>query len=383
MGGTSHETLHPAAQAMTRSDDLHKLPTDLPVPVDDGACEHLLGAPVPTNPLVSTSGRLVSLRDSPTPWTVVYFYPRTGLPNQDPPGGLAAWDAIPGTRGCTPQTCAYRDHHAELGEVGAQVFGVSTQDPEYQREAATRLHIPFELLSDERFEWVGALALPTLEVAGIRLVKRLTLIVRREGYIHRCFYPVFPPDADAGRVLDLLRAESARDSEDAIFETERLRVRTMRWGDLSALVEVYGDAGAMRWVGDGRPLLEDDCARWIAVTRENYELRGYGMFTIVHRSTGEPIGFCGIVHPGGQETPEVKYAMRRSAWGGGLATEAVAGLLGHAARAWELRHVIATVAAENAASLRVLAKVGMAQESVRAEPDGTPTLVYKRELETS
>lgn len=366
---------------MTRSDDLHQLPTNLPVPVDDGACDHLLGAPVPKIPLLSTNARMVSLIDSPTPWTVIYFYPRTGLPNQDPPGGLAAWDAIPGTRGCTPQSCAYRDHHAELRDVGAQVFGVSTQDSEYQREAATRLHLPFELLSDERFEWVKTLGLPTLEVAGVRLVKRLTLVVRREGYIHRCFYPVFPPDADAGRVLDLLRAENARDAEGPIFDTERLCVRRLGWNDLATLVGVYGDAESMRWVGDGRPLLKDDCARWIAVTRENYELRGYGMFTIVHRSSGEPIGFCGMVHPGGGETPEVKYAMRRSAWGRGLATEAVAGLLRHAGEVWGLRRVMATVAAENAASLRVLAKVGMAEESVRVEADGTHTLVYAWPME--
>ncbi len=185
---------------MPRSDDLHSLPPDLPVPVDDGACDHLPGMEWPGVELPSTRDRLVSLRDVDAAWLVVYFYPRTGLPDQDPPGGLAAWDAIPGSRGCTPQACSYRDHHSELRELGVEVFGVSTQTSDYQREAATRLHLPFELLSDERLALASALRLPTFSMAGQVLIKRLTLI-GRAGRIETCFYPVFPPDADADRVL--------------------------------------------------------------------------------------------------------------------------------------------------------------------------------------
>jgi len=194
---------------MSRSDDLHRLPEGLPVPVDDGACDHLRGLELPALRLRSTAGGWVALRETDTEWLVLYFYPRTGLPDRDPPGGLQAWDSIPGTRGCTPQSCAYRDHHAELGELGATVFGVSTQDTEYQQEAAARLHLPFGLLSDASLELTGALRLPTFRIEGQTLVKRLTLIARR-GRIVECFYPVFPPDADAGRVIDwLTRARRA------------------------------------------------------------------------------------------------------------------------------------------------------------------------------
>jgi peroxiredoxin len=189
---------------MSRADDLYTLPAGLPVPVDDGACDHLRGMELPALELPSTRGRRVSLREVESRWVVVYCYPRTGLPDAEPPGGLAAWDAIPGTRGCTPQSCAYRDHHAELRALGAEVFGISTQTTESQREAAARLRLPFELLSDERLELVRALSLPTHEIAGLTLIRRLTWIACA-GRIERCFYPVFPPDRDAETVAVALR----------------------------------------------------------------------------------------------------------------------------------------------------------------------------------
>jgi peroxiredoxin len=187
---------------MTRSDDLNALPRDLPVPVDDGACAHLPGLPLPDIELPSTAGRAVPLRrlGGAGGRAVIYCYPRTGLPDRDPPGGLAAWDSIPGARGCTPQTCAYRDHHAEIRARGAEVFGLSTQDTAYQSEMVSRLHVPFEVLSDADLRFARALRLPTFSVAGQTLIQRLTLITRL-GRIEACFYPVFPPDADAGRVV--------------------------------------------------------------------------------------------------------------------------------------------------------------------------------------
>src|SRR5262245_51735430 len=188
---------------MPRSDDLHALPADLPVPVDDGACDHLVGRELPALALPSTAGRSVDLGAVEAEWLVLYFYPRTGLPDQDPPGGLAVWDAIPGARGCTPQACAYRDHHADLRARGAAVYGVSTQDTPYQREVVERLHLPYPLLSDAGLQLVRALRLPTFTVAGHTLIRRLTLLGRGDG-IERCFYPVFPPDADAGNVLAAL-----------------------------------------------------------------------------------------------------------------------------------------------------------------------------------
>lgn len=181
---------------MARTDDLYALPKNLPVPVDDGACDHLPGLRLPSIPLRSTNGRLVDLSALPGR-TVVYGYPRTGRPDRDLPKG---WNDIPGARGCTPQSCAFRDHHDAYGRLGVQVFGLSTQDTTYQREAVERLHLPFELLSDEEFRFARALRLPTFEVEGMTLIKRLTLVIR-DGGIEQVFYPVFPPDLNAEEVL--------------------------------------------------------------------------------------------------------------------------------------------------------------------------------------
>ena len=192
-----------------RRDDLHTLPAGLPIPVDDGACRHLPGLALPPVALPSTRGGEVRLDRLATRFTVIYCYPRTGLPDAEPPGGLAAWDAIPGMRGCTPQACAYRDHHAELCSLGAEVFGVSTQGTAYQREMAGRLHLPFAVLSDAGLRFSRALRLPTENVAGEVVLRRLTLLAEA-GRIVEVFHPVFPPDADAGRVADWLRQRAGR-----------------------------------------------------------------------------------------------------------------------------------------------------------------------------
>lgn len=177
------------------------LPSDLPRPVDDGACDHLPGLALPPIRLPSTSGRLVDLGALSAPRTVIYCYPRTGRPGEPLPDG---WDAIPGARGCTPQACAFRDHHLELSDLGAEVYGLSTQTTDYQREMAERLHLPFEVLSDDRLAFTRALDLPTFEVDGMKLIKRLTLIVRDQRIEH-VFYPVFPPDTSADQVIDWLQ----------------------------------------------------------------------------------------------------------------------------------------------------------------------------------
>jgi peroxiredoxin len=185
--------------------DIHNLPGDLPVPVDDGACDHLRGMEVPPVALPSTSGGTVRLDDPDAPRTVVFAYPFTARPGEEPPGGMENWTAIPGARGCTPQACAYRDEFDQFGQLGVRVFGLSAQDSDYQREMATRLGLPYEVLSDADLELSRAMRLPTFEVEGRRLLKRHTLVMDR-GRVEHVFYPVFPPDQDASKVLVWLTA---------------------------------------------------------------------------------------------------------------------------------------------------------------------------------
>ena len=183
---------------------LTSLPADLPAPEDDGGCDHLTGMAMPAVALPATTGETVRLDRLGPGRSVVYAYPRTGRPDEALPEG---WDAIPGARGCTPQACAFRDHMAELEALGARVYGLSTQDTAYQREMAGRLHLPFPVLSDERLELTAALRLPTMDVDGMTLIRRLTLIVT-DGTIEHVFYPVFPPDAAAGEVIAWLAAHN-------------------------------------------------------------------------------------------------------------------------------------------------------------------------------
>jgi peroxiredoxin len=157
---------------------------------------------LPSVTLAATDGSQVDLSKL-AGRVVVYIYPRTGVPGQPLPDG---WDAIPGARGCTPQSCAFRDHFAELAQLGVrQLFGLSTQDSAYQREAAERLHLPFPLLSDSGLGLARAIDLPTFTVAGMTLLKRMALVID-DGVIGKVFYPVFPPDKNAEEVIAWLRA---------------------------------------------------------------------------------------------------------------------------------------------------------------------------------
>lgn len=183
------------------------LPPDLPEPVDDGACAGLPGTAMPALSLMSTDGRPVRV-DRATGQSerlVLFAYPRTGRPDRDPL--VPDWDLIPGARGCTPESCAFRDLAEDLRAAGAEVMGVSTQDSAYQREAVRRLHLPYPMLSDSALELTRALRLPTFEAAGQTLLRRFTLVIR-EGLIEHCFYPVFPPDRHPEEVLAWLRAHS-------------------------------------------------------------------------------------------------------------------------------------------------------------------------------
>jgi peroxiredoxin len=176
--------------------------SSIPTPRDDGAARHLPGTRLPSVPLAATDGSTIDL-STLRGRTIVYAYPRTGRPGIANPDG---WDLIPGARGCTPQSCSFRDHYAELKGLGIDhLYGLSTQDTAYQQEVAERLHLPFSLLSDSQLKLVRALALPTFQVSGMTLLKRFTLVVDG-GAIDHVFYPVFPPDRNATDVIAWLSA---------------------------------------------------------------------------------------------------------------------------------------------------------------------------------
>ena len=184
--------------------DYSRLPPGLTAPEDDGACAHLTGLAVPGVVLPSTAGRGVDLAAGPGR-VVAFCYPMTGRPGEPLPDD---WDAIPGARGCTPQACGFRDLAREYAALGVTLYGVSSQSPADQSEAAARLHLPFELLSDERLEFAAELRLPLFEAGGRWRIRRLTLVVAG-GRVEHAFYPVFPPDTHATQVLAWLAASRA------------------------------------------------------------------------------------------------------------------------------------------------------------------------------
>jgi peroxiredoxin len=183
-------------------DNLYELPADLPVPSDDGAADHLTGLKVPSLTLDSTQGG-VDLAELAAQRLVLYLYPRTGRPGQPVPAG---WDSIPGARGCTPESCAFRDSEAALALAGARLAGLSAQPLDEQIEFATRNRVGYPLITDPTLELAAALTLPTFEFEGQRLYKRLTLIAEQDG-IAKVFYPVFPPDQHPAHVLAWLHEQ--------------------------------------------------------------------------------------------------------------------------------------------------------------------------------
>ena len=191
---------------MSDTPNPYVLPADLPVPVDDGAADHLEGMPLPALALPSTTGRDIDLSLAADGTLVLYLYPRTGRPGEPLPDD---WDDIPGARGCTPQSCAFRDHFSQLRSLGADVLGLSAQPLPDQVEFAERVGLPYPILSDPQLQLGNPLRLPTFEVAGMRLYKRLTLIARRRTIV-KTFYPVFPPDRNAAEVAAWLEGEPAK-----------------------------------------------------------------------------------------------------------------------------------------------------------------------------
>ncbi len=193
---------HRPTDSAMRSDDLYSLPKDIPAPVDDGAVDHLSGMQVPCIPLLSTKDEWVDVSRQSAQFVILFCYPKTGLPFQEPPKG---WNQIPGARGCTPECMGFRRFYDKLRELDSAVFGLSTQSTTYQKEMVDRLDLPFAVLSDCDLALTSALRLPTFIVDEQVLLKRLTMVMRR-GTINHVFYPVFPPDRHAEEVLDWLQA---------------------------------------------------------------------------------------------------------------------------------------------------------------------------------
>lgn len=178
----------------------NQLPENLPIPKDDGLANHLVGMKLPSIALQATNGSKFDC-SSVACYIVIYCYPMTGRPEVSLPEG---WDNIPGARGCTPQSCSYRDHYSDLKALGSKVVGLSTQTTEYQKEMVDRLHLPFLVLSDCKFYFKRALSLPTFEAAGMTLLKRLTMIAK-DGIIVAVHYPIFPSDSDPLWVMNYLK----------------------------------------------------------------------------------------------------------------------------------------------------------------------------------
>jgi len=185
----------------------NELPPNLPIPTDDGAANHLKGMRLPQLALKATNGATIQLGEIKNK-LVIYCYPMTGQPNVPLPEG---WDQIPGARGCTPQSCSFRDHYQELQALGAEVVGLSVQSTEYQKEMADRLHLPFPVVSDVNYEFQKALNMPTFVAAGMTLLKRITLIANN-GVIEAVHYPIFPSDSDPSWVIDYLNSHKGYSS---------------------------------------------------------------------------------------------------------------------------------------------------------------------------
>ncbi len=180
--------------------NVYEIPPNLPIPEDDGSTNHLRGLRLPNISLNATDGTTVNF-GTIFSRLVIYCYPMTGQPNVALPNG---WDQIPGARGCTPQSCSFRDHYRELQALGAGVVGLSVQTTEYQKEMVDRLHLPFPVVSDSNYQFQKALNMPTFIAAGMTLLKRVTLIAN-DGVIEAVHYPIFPSDSDPGWVIDHLK----------------------------------------------------------------------------------------------------------------------------------------------------------------------------------
>ncbi|VAW52529.1 Alkyl hydroperoxide reductase subunit C-like protein [hydrothermal vent metagenome] len=180
--------------------DLYQLPEGLPVPVDDGACNHLEGAPFPSM-LITVTPHATYDFSKEKGINIIFFYPMIGHPDSLP---MTGWNEIPGARGCTPQALSYKNYFRQITKLGVRLFGASSQALKEQNDAIDRLKLPFELINDSSFLLSNALKLPTFQFNEIKMIKRLTLVVV-DGVIKKVFYPVFPPNKNVDDVIVWLK----------------------------------------------------------------------------------------------------------------------------------------------------------------------------------
>jgi RimJ/RimL family protein N-acetyltransferase len=340
------------------SEDYRQLPPDLPVPVDDGAADHLEGLALPTLRLGSAQGGEVDLAELGAGLLVVYVYPHTGIPGEPLPAG---WDDIPGARGCTPQNCAYRDAAAEFAALGAELAGLSTQDAGEQREFAAREHIGYPLLNDSGLALAERLTLPTFEVEGATLYRRLTFIAR-EGRIVKTFYPVFPPDSDSAQALGWLREHPGLPLPAPPLSDSVVQLRPWRGDDLAAVEAATSDPEIVRRNGVPEPF---DARRWLEAM-PGERARGEALrLLIADADDDEMLGALGLSGIDAERrSADLGYWILAGRRGDGIAGRAVGLLCEWAFAELGLAAIRARTDADNVPSRRLLERLGFRLEEV-------------------
>lgn len=344
-------------------DSFYSLPTNLPVPQDDGGADHLTGAVLPPLALSATRSpatRLSTLTHSPS---VIFIYPRTGRPDEPAPEN---WDQIPGARGCTPQSCSFRDLHDEFRALGVQVWGLSTQTTEYQRELVSRIHLPYEILSDAECLLTDALRLPTFTFNGQRLLKRMAWYCEF-GKIQKVFYPVFPTDQNAATVLAWTKNHLATrksptpvriDIDGEHYLSDITPADKPAYVRLMTDQEIYDHTLAVPY-----PYTEADADWWINHVTERTHRHGRSTNWAIRGANGALIGGLGFLdlEPNAFKS-EVGYWLAKPYWGRGLMTRAVQKVVDYGFREHGLSRITASVFEFNARSARVLEKCGFQLE---------------------
>jgi RimJ/RimL family protein N-acetyltransferase len=355
---TTHET--------KPRDNFYALPADLPVPQDDGGCDHLKGMSLPAITLSSTSlnpRRLSEVTHAPT---VIFLYPRTGRPDEPAP---EHWDEIPGARGCTPQSCGFRDLYQKFQALGLQVFGLSTQTTEFHQELVSRIHLPYEVLSDAEFKLTDALKLPTFEFNGMRLLKRMAWFCEF-GKVQKVFYPVFPSIQNAETVLAWAKAHLAQrepikplrlDLDGSHFISDIMPADRSAYLEYLKEKQIHDQTLAIPF-----PYTEADADKWINHVAEMSRKQGRSVNWAIRKSDGSLIGGIGFhdFELGKSHKAEIGYWLAQPFWGQGIMTKAVQKATEFGFKELGLSRISANVFDFNDGSVRVLEKAGYCFEGL-------------------